>query len=96
MKHTVIFKLIGSTEERRALAGRFAEALMELPAIIPQLSSMQTGLNVNPKEDYDVILTAEADTLDDIAAYSSHPAHLACVEIIKGHIASRACVDWQP
>lgn len=96
MKHTVIFKLTGSAEERRALAGRFAEALMELPAIIPQLSSMQTGLNVNPKEDYDVILTAEADTLDDIAAYSAHPAHLACVEIIKGHIASRACVDWQP
>lgn len=96
MKHTVIFKLTGSAEERRALASRFAEALMELPAIIPQLSSMQTGLNVNPKEDYDVILTAEADTLDDIAAYSAHPAHLACVEIIKGHIASRACVDWQP
>lgn len=94
MKHTVIFKLTGSSEERRALAGRFAEALMELPAIIPQLSSMQTGLNVNPKEDYDVILTAEADTLADIAAYSAHPAHLACVEIIKGHIASRACVDW--
>lgn len=94
MKHTVIFKLTGSAEERRALAGRFAEALMELPAIIPQLSSMQTGLNVNPKEDYDVILTAEADTLADIAAYSAHPAHLACVEIIKGHIASRACVDW--
>lgn len=94
MKHTVIFKLTGSAEERRALAVRFAEALMELPAIIPQLSSMQTGLNVNPKEDYDVILTAEADTLADIAAYSAHPAHLACVEIIKGHIASRACVDW--
>lgn len=94
MKHTVMFKLTGSAEERKALGARFAEALMELPAIIPQLSSMQTGLNVNPKEEYDVILTAEAASLADIAAYSAHPAHLACVDIIKGHVASRACVDY--
>lgn len=94
MKHTVIFRLKGSAEERRELARRFAEALMTLPAIIPQLKSMETGLNVNPEESCDVILTAEADSLEDIAAYSAHPAHVACVDIIRGHIDCRTCVDY--
>lgn len=89
-----MFKLQGTADERHALAQRFAAALMELPAMIPQLKSMKTGLNVNPREQYDVILTAEADSLDDIAAYSAHPAHQACVDIIRGHIDSRACVDY--
>ncbi len=89
-----MFRLKGSAEERKALAGRFAEALMELPALIPELQSMHTGLNVNPKETFDVILTAEALSLEDIAVYSAHPAHQACVDIIRDHIDSRACVDF--
>lgn len=94
MKHTVMFKLQGDEQQRKELAQRFADALMELPAIIPQLKSMETGLNVNPNESFDVILTAEADSLEDIAAYSAHPAHVACVDIIRGHIKTRACVDY--
>lgn len=94
MKHTVMFRLKGSEEERRELARKFSEALLALPALIPELKSMETGLNVNPKESFDVILTAEADSLEDIAAYSAHPAHVAAVEIIKAHIDMRACVDY--
>lgn len=90
-----MFRLKGTPEERRELAVRFADALMELPAMIPELKSMKTGLNVNPNETFDVILTAEADSLEDIAAYSAHPAHVACVDIIRGHIDCRACVDYR-
>lgn len=94
MKHTVMFRLKGTSEERRRLAQRFAEALMELPALIPELKSMETGLNINPKETFDVILTAGADSLEDIAVYSAHPAHVACVDIIRDCIDCRACVDY--
>ncbi len=90
-----MFRLKGTPEERRELAARFADALMELPAMIPELKSMETGLNVNPNETFDVILTAEADSLEDIAAYSAHPAHVACVDIIRGRIDCRACVDYR-
>ncbi len=93
MKHIVMFKLKGSAEQRRELASRFAEALNQLPALIPELDSMETGLNINPTETWDVMLIAKAADLDAIAAYSAHPAHQACVEIIKGHIDQRACVD---
>lgn len=90
-----MFRLKGTPEERRDLAARFAQALLELPALIPELKAMESALNVNPQESFDVILTAEADSLEDIAVYSAHPAHQACVDIIRGHIDCRACVDYQ-
>lgn len=93
MTHTVMFRLKGSEQERRSLAISFAEALNKLPAIIPELISIRTGININPAENWDVALIAEAASLEDIAAYSAHPAHKACVEIIKDHIEQRACVD---
>ena len=89
-----MFKLKGSDEERKALVERFSAALLELPAIIPELQSMETGLNVNPAEAWDVVLIAEGASLDDIKAYGAHPAHQAAVDIIRPHIEARACVDY--
>lgn len=88
-----MFRLRGTDEERQSLAIRFTEALDRLPAIIPELDSIRTGVNVNPAEKWDVVLIAEAASPEAIAAYSAHPAHRACVEIIKDHIEQRACVD---
>lgn len=95
MKHVVMFKLKGSKEERKALALRFLEALMELLALIPELKSMETGLNVNPAEDWDVVLIAGCDKFEDIARYAVHPAHQAALNMIRPYIEMRACVDYE-
>ena len=93
MKHTVMFRLKGTDAERKELAAKFAEALMKLPEIIPELKSMETGLNVNPAETFDVILTAEAASLEDIAAYSAHPAQVACVDSPAGRLIRMGRID---
>ncbi|MCM1033687.1 MAG: Dabb family protein [Odoribacter sp.] len=95
IKHIVTFKLNGSDEERRALATRFAEALNALPASIPQLKSMEAAVNINQAESWDIVLTATADTMADVATYSAHPAHVAAVAIIAPYKAERACVDYE-
>lgn len=95
IKHIVTFRLNGTPEERHQIACRFAEALNALPAVIPQLKSIETGVNVNPAETWDVVLTATAETAADVAAYSAHPAHQAAVAIIAPHKAERACVDYE-
>lgn len=95
IKHIVTFKLKGTAEERRAVATRFAEALNALPAVIPQLKSIETGVNINPAESWDIVLTATADSAADVAAYSAHPAHVAAVAIIADHKEERACVDYE-
>ena len=94
VKHIVCFKLKGSAEERREVAERFKRALMELPAQIDVLRSMEVGINENPVEDWDVVLTAVVPTMDDVAVYAMHPAHVAAASLLGEHKEARACVDY--
>lgn len=90
-----MFKFKGTPEEKKDVAQRFMEALIQLPCEIPELKSMDVGINMNPAEKWDLVLTATADSMEDVAAYSAHPAHLEAVEIIKPYKEDRACVDYQ-
>lgn len=94
VKHIVMFKLNGDAETRRAVARSFREALMALPSQIECLQSMEVGINENPDEDWDVVLTAVVPTMTDVAVYATHPAHVAAAGLLKGHRESRACVDY--
>ncbi len=80
VKHIVSFKLKGTAEE--------------LPAQIDVLRSMEVGINENPSEDWDVVLTAVVPTMDDVMVYARHPAHVAAASIIGAHKEARACVDY--
>lgn len=94
VKHIVTFKLKGTPDDRREVASKFAEALLALPAEISVLKSIEVGLNENPAEDWDVVLTAVVPSMDDVAVYANHPAHVAAASILKDHKESRACVDY--
>ena len=94
VKHIVTFKFKGTPEQRRECASKFADALRALPAQIQQLKSIEVGINENPAETWDLVLTATADSLEDVAIYSAHPAHVAAVAIIAPFKESRACVDY--
>lgn len=95
IKHVVTFKFKGTPEERNNVAKKFAEALVQLPDAIPELKSMEVGINMNPAERWDLVLTAIANTMEDVATYSAHPAHQAAVAIIAPYKEDRACVDYE-
>lgn len=95
IKHVVTFKFKGTLEERKEVARKFAEALIQLPDDIPQLKSIEVGININPSESWDLVLTATAKSLEDVAIYSAHPAHQAAVAIIAPYKEERACVDYE-
>ncbi len=94
VKHVVCFKFKGTDEQRKEVARKFAEALVKLPNEIEQLISIEVGINENPKETWDLVLTATAASLEDVAIYSAHPAHVAAVQIIAPYKEDRACVDY--
>ena len=94
IKHIVTFQFEGSPEERREVASRFADALMALPEQIEVLESMEVGINSNPAEDWDLVLTAVVPNLADVETYSKHPAHQAAASLIADHKKNRACVDY--
>lgn len=94
VKHIVSFKLTGSAEVRKAVATAFKEALLKLPQVIEPLQSMEVGINENPAETWDVVLTATVPTMADVEVYAKHPAHVAAASLLAGHKADRACVDY--
>lgn len=95
VKHIVTFQLSGSPEERLAYASKFKEALEALPAKISVLESIEVGLNSNPAEQWDVVLTAIVPTMADVEVYAKHPAHVAAAAIIAPVKEARACVDYE-
>lgn len=95
VKHIVSFKLTGTEEERMEVALKFKAALEALPEQIEVLRSMEVGINSNPNETWDVVLTAVVDTMADVDVYAKHPAHVAAAGLLAGHKDSRACVDYE-
>ncbi|MCI9053620.1 MAG: Dabb family protein [Muribaculaceae bacterium] len=95
VKHIVTFQLDGTAEERLEVAKKFKAALEALPAVIEPLQSIEVGLNQNPAEDWDVVLTAIVPAMADVEVYAKHPAHVAAAGLLAGHKKSRACVDYE-
>lgn len=94
VKHVVTFQLSGTPAERQEVAEKFKEALEALPSKIDVLLNIEVGVNANPSEDWDIVLTAHLANMEDVALYANHPAHVAAASILNGHKRARACVDY--
>ena len=94
IKHIVTFKLTGTPAERKEVANKFKDALMALPLTIDVLKSIEVGINENPSESWDIVLTAVVEKMEDVETYAKHPAHGAAAALLAGHKADRACVDY--
>ncbi|MBO5268544.1 MAG: Dabb family protein [Muribaculaceae bacterium] len=94
VKHIVSFKLNGTPDERLEVARKFKAALEALPGVIAPLQSIEVGINENPSESWDVVLTAVVPTMADVEVYAKHPAHVAAAAIVGPHKADRACIDY--
>ncbi len=97
IKHVVIFKFkpFLSDEEKTEKEEEIKVALLGLKERIEVLRSIEVGLNINPKEEYNLVLTTTFDKFEDIEVYAKHPAHLKVVALIKPIKADRACVDYE-
>lgn len=95
VKHIVVFTLTGTPDERLALSRSFRDALLALPEKIECLESMEVGINENPSESADIVLTAIVPEMSDVAVYAGHPEHVKAAVLLKGHVAARSCVDYK-
>lgn len=95
VKHIVLFKLNIEEPERSQLIDDFCKAIMNLPDVIDVIRHIEVSRNINPAEQYDIALNSTFDTLADVATYATHPAHVAAAGLLKGKVASRACVDYE-
>lgn len=95
VKHIVTFKLKGTPAERLAVANKFKTALETLPSVIDVLEGIEVGINTNPNESWDIVLTATVPTMADVEVYAKHPAHVAAASLLGDNKDMRACVDYE-
>ena len=91
IRHVVMWKFREGTE---AEAARFLDGLRALYGVIPQLRSCEVGSNVGA-DNYDAVLIATFDTMDDLNAYKVDPRHVAVSELCKSIRVSRIAVDFE-
>ncbi len=97
VKHIVMFKLkeFNSEEEKLNKMNEIKQALEALIEKIDILRAIRVDFNINPAETWDLILTTELDSLEDVNTYANHPEHVAVAKGIIGPVkADRACVDY--
>ena len=93
--HVVSWKFApGLTEEQRAEVG--AEAVARLNALDGTVPSAREVRAFCPPEDgstCDLVNYVVADTMDDLAAYSRHPDHMAVVPFVEENFVDHYTVN---
>lgn len=91
--HIVMFKF---KEENKAInIARVQAKLNRLEDLIPELKSMEVGINFTESERaFDLSLYSTFESEEDLKAYAVHPEHLKVVEVIKSVTLESKVVDY--
>lgn len=93
IKHIVMWKFKEGERENMLL---FRDRLLALKGKIPQIRSMEVGININPSDrSYDAVLVSEFDSMDDLRAYSTNPLHVEVSDFCKTIRTASVSCDYE-
>jgi hypothetical protein len=97
IRHIVMIRVKGKNpEEKRTNAIRMKEAIDGLMGKVPELISMETGLNVNDKPmAYDLVLTSVFNSMEELDIYRVHPEHKKVLDLLYELKEETAVVDYE-
>lgn len=98
LKHIVMWRFVEGAEGKSRLqhAQWMKEHLEALVGVVPQIRSMEVGINCFPGEKaYDAVLISTFDDKVAMDTYKVHPAHVAVSEYCKKVRESRVDIDYE-
>ena len=85
-----------SAEAKSENARKLKEAIEGLMGKIPELKSMEVGLNLSTKPSaYDLVLTSEFESVEALDMYRIHPEHKKVLELLYEVMEQTAVVDYK-
>lgn len=95
IRHIVLWRLVADDDATRAAdAAAISAAFAGLLGVIDGLQSLRVARDVVGETNHDVALVAEYDSLEALAAYQVHPAHVrAATEVVRPRTTGRTCID---
>lgn len=77
-------------------ADKLKAAIESLLGVIPELKSMEVGLNLSTKPSaYDLVLTSVFNSLEDLDIYRVHPEHKKVLDLLYEVMEQTAVVDYE-
>ena len=98
LKHIVMWRFVEGAggKSRVEHAQYMKEHLEALVGVVPEIRSMEVGVNNNPSSSaYDAVLVSLFDDKDALDRYKVHPAHKAVAAYCKEVHELRADVDFE-
>jgi len=99
IRHIVMFAFLPEAEGRtRAENAAIARGMLEaLPQKIDWIRNPAVALRMDGAEsaNFDLILSADFDSMEDLNRYLVHPDHKAVGEFMRTVRRERACVDFE-
>ena len=92
IKHVVMWKFKENEEEN---IKKFLKGLNDLKEIIPEIKNMETGININPKNENDAVLISEFETMEDLEKYKNNPEHVKVSALCKEIRVERQAIDYE-
>lgn len=92
IRHIVMWKFKDGAEND---AKNFLSKLEGLKNEISEIVSLQTGFNINPKNDFNAVLIADFNSMDDLHSYASNPKHLAVANENSDLRLKREAIDFE-
>ena len=82
-----------SKEENMAVV---KECLFALVPVISEIKKMEIGIDVRHTDaSMDLMLLTEFESLDTLAVYADHPAHVKVAEYVRKVVDSRVVIDCE-
>lgn len=93
IRHIVMWKFREGEEENMLI---FCDRLMALRGKIPEIRSMEVGINMNSSDrSFDAVLVSEFDSLEALKAYSTNPLHVEVSKFCKSIRTASHSVDYE-
>lgn len=98
IQHVVLFAFgshpEGMTKEEFLLQAK--DSFEELADLIDPLEKITVTININPNEEYDLMLHGVLGKYEHVEVYAKHPEHVSRVQKwIKPYVSKRACIDGE-
>jgi hypothetical protein len=96
LRHIVSWKL--AAEDHELKSAQSSEIQRRLATLVPQVPSLRqltVGADTAATAgNWDLVLIADYDDADGLAAYQTHPEHQKVAAFIRSVISDRTCVDF--
>ena len=96
--HIVMWRLLSeAADNNKAVNAQLAKQKLEaLNGIIPGLIKLEVGIDFSRSEfSGDLVLYSELESIEALAAYQQHPAHVEAGSFIKAICSERQVVDYK-